>query len=100
MPDTSPTKMALSMEQKEQAWSTWWASRPLVHDDGSQSQREKEWSVLREKKNWWFYTYGERYWTREDKLAAAEALRSDIASAATNEEHDRLLKELKEMMEK
>jgi hypothetical protein len=55
------------MEQKEKAWSSWWASRPLVHDDGSQSQREKERSVLREKKNWWFYTYGERYWTREDK---------------------------------
>ena len=54
--------------------------------------------MLREKKNWWFYTYGERYLTREDKLAAAEALRSDIASAATNEEHDRLLSELKELM--
>lgn len=55
------------MEQKEQAWTAWWASRPLCSDDGSQSAWEKQRAVLREKKNWWFYTYGERYWTREDK---------------------------------
>lgn len=56
-----------TMAEKEQEWTKWWAARPLVHDDGSQSQREKEMSVLREKKNWWFYTYKERYLTREDK---------------------------------
>ena len=66
MPDTS--KMSLSMEQKEQAWTTWWSERTkFMRDDGSQSQWEKDKAVLREKKNWWFYTYGERYWTKEDK---------------------------------
>jgi hypothetical protein len=54
------------MEQKEAAWSTWWASR-LCGDDGSQSIWEKEQAVIREKKKWWFHTYGEPYWTREDK---------------------------------
>ena len=69
MSNTSSTssKMPLTMFQKEQAWTTWWAARPLFSDDGSQSAWEKERSVLREKKNWWFYTYGERYWTLEDK---------------------------------
>ena len=71
MPDTPPSstdsKMAVSMEQKEQAWTTWWASRPLCGDDGSQSVWEKEQAVLREKKIWWFYTYGERYRTQEEK---------------------------------
>jgi hypothetical protein len=56
-----------TMAEKEQEWTKWWAARPLMHDDGSQSQREKDTSVLREKKNWWFYTYKEHYWTREDK---------------------------------
>ena len=55
------------MEQKEQEWSTWWASRPRVRDDGSQSVWVKEQAVLREKKNWWLHTFGEHYWTREDK---------------------------------
>jgi hypothetical protein len=55
------------MWQKEQAWTAWWAARPLFSDDGSQSEREKERAVLREKKNWWFYTFGERYLTVEDK---------------------------------
>jgi hypothetical protein len=71
MPDTPPSstvsKMALSMEQKEQAWTAWWAARPLYSDDGSQSAWEKERAVLREKKNWWYHTYREHYWTREDK---------------------------------
>jgi hypothetical protein len=56
-----------SMEQKEQEWSKWWAARPLVCDDGSQSVWEKERAVLREKKFWWQRTFGEPYWTREDK---------------------------------
>ena len=38
-----------------------------MHDDGSQSQWEKEMSMLREKKAWWFHTFGEPYWTLEDK---------------------------------
>ena len=58
--------MAVSMEQKEQAWKTWWASR-ACGDDGSQTGWEKEQAVLREKKNWWFHTYREHYWTREEK---------------------------------
>ena len=56
-----------NMEQKEQEWTAWWAARPLVCDDGSQSVWEKEQAVLREKKNWWLHTFGEHYWTREDK---------------------------------
>jgi len=55
-----------SMEQKEQEWSTWWASRLYVND-GTLSVWAEEQAILREKKNWWFYTFGERYWTREDK---------------------------------
>jgi hypothetical protein len=55
------------MEQKEQAWTAWWASRPKCRDDGSQSVWVKEQAVLREKKLWWHRTYGEPYWTQEDK---------------------------------
>jgi hypothetical protein len=55
------------MEQKEQEWTAWWASRPRARDDGSQSVWVKEQAVLREKKNWWLHTFGEHYWTREDK---------------------------------
>jgi hypothetical protein len=57
-----------SMAEKEQEWTTWWADRTkLISDDGSQSIWEKQQAVLREKKNWWFYRYKERYLTRDEK---------------------------------
>ena len=64
---TMAANVPLTMWQKEQQWTAWWAARPLVNDDGSQTGWEKEQAVLREKKNWWFYTFKEPYWTREDK---------------------------------
>jgi hypothetical protein len=60
--------MSISMEQKEAAWSAWWYERTrLIVDDGSRSSWEKEQAVVREKKQWWYSTYGVPYWTQEDK---------------------------------
>ena len=70
MSNTSSTqnKMSLTMWQKEQKWSAWWADRAkLMQDDGTRTSWEKEQAVIREKKNWWFYTFNEHYWTVEDK---------------------------------
>lgn len=53
---------------KEQQWTVWWAERTkLVNDDGTRTAWEKQQAVIREKKNWWYYTFGEPYWTVEDK---------------------------------
>ena len=58
----------LSMWQKEQQWAAWWDERTkLMQDDGTQTGWEKEQAVVREKKSWWFHTFGECYWTVEDK---------------------------------
>jgi len=58
----------LTMWQKEQQWTAWWADRTkLMQDDGTRTTWEKEQAVLREKKNWWLYTFCEPYWTVEDK---------------------------------
>ena len=65
---STPSKMSLTMWQKEQQWTAWWADRTkLMQDDGTRTTLEKEQAVLREKKNWWFYTFKETYWTVEDK---------------------------------
>lgn len=65
---STPSKMSLTMWQKEQEWAAWWTPRAMrMVDDGSQSVWEKKMAVLREKKNWWFSTFGERYLTVEDK---------------------------------
>ena len=65
---STPSKMSLTMWQKEQEWTAWWTPRAMrMVDDGSQSVWEKKMAVLREKKNWWFSTFGERYLTVEDK---------------------------------
>jgi hypothetical protein len=67
--------MAESMEQHEQRekqWSAWWYDRmKLVVDDGTRTTKEREAAALREKRNWWRYTFGEEY-VEKPKAAPAQ----------------------------
>uniref|UniRef100_A0A6C0ANL3 Uncharacterized protein n=1 Tax=viral metagenome TaxID=1070528 RepID=A0A6C0ANL3_9ZZZZ len=58
---------AITLEDLEQqlvtdirrcACDRWWQSLGCVND-GTQSREEFEWSILREKKSWWRWNFGE-----------------------------------------
>jgi len=46
--------------EKEKRWTAYWEPK-MCRNDGTQSENEFNWSVLREKKLWWRHTFGEDY---------------------------------------
>lgn len=63
-----PVGDAISVEDLERQLVTtirrelcdrWWNSLPLYRDDGSESRDEREWSIMREKRIWWRWNFGE-----------------------------------------
>lgn len=57
--DSAASKAADRLE-KEKRWTAYWGPK-MCRNDGTQSEVEFNWSVLREKKLWWRHTFGEDY---------------------------------------